>query len=170
MNKPHTPPNVTPNAAPNVTPADYQPHRRLKPSHVTEAAPLRYLKPRTLSVPPPACALPKDDPRYNPVLEFLSTLPRARASSGGEPLETAALREHARSSWAPSDLLLKDFGWSLPLLHTFITRALSESGIHVRTIFYTHHREPRTYFAIADEHWDLATIMLQEYWDSVRSR
>lgn len=158
------------NPTPHPTRADYQPDRKLKHSGISEAAPLRYLKPRIPTLITPTLSLPKHDPHYNATLEFLCVLPRARASSGGEPLETAALREHARTSWASSDLLMKDFGWSLPLLYTFISRAHTDAGIHVRSVFYTHHREPRTYFAIADEHWDMAALMLQEYWDSVRTR
>lgn len=154
-----------------LNPGDFDPGRRLSHSGITEAAPIRYLKPNKPSPPAtPRCQLPKNDPCFSPLMEFLATLPRARSRIAGEPMSVAALRSLARANWASNETLTADFGWPVSLLYRFVASALADLGIRVRVVYYTHHRMPRIYFAIADECWDLASLTLQEYWDSIRAR
>lgn len=111
----------------------------------------------------PFVRLPVHHAGYSEIMEFLATLPRA----GDFGLAVPPARH--RDYWADSAYLHHDFGWTHARLYEMADALLREHGVRVRIIHHKHQRRDRLYLAIADEHWDIAVLIAQEYWSSIGS-
>lgn len=147
-----------------VSSNDFNPQRRLGQKGYARTR-TEYAKPDE-TAPSPRIALPRSAPGFDACMEFLCSLTRAKLHGLASH---RACMEVARSRWASSDTLLRDFGWTTDRLALLIDYALREHNVRVCQIFYPHHAKPRTYYAIADEHWSLAQAMLNDYWAATRT-